>query len=128
MSEAGGGRKVAGGQRSPAGGKSGLHRTGRSITPTRGDPRESATEMTPPMADDARRFGEIRREEAQVRVKSWSKSPRATARRLAARQAPPGASSNRDAHKSGPLEGTTVNNRRDRHPGESARAARQRVA
>src|SRR3954465_618505 len=29
-------------------GKSGHHRAGWSVTPTRGNPRESATEMTPP--------------------------------------------------------------------------------
>jgi len=37
-----------------AGGKSGLHRAGRSLTATRGDPRESATETIPPMAADPR--------------------------------------------------------------------------
>ena len=92
------GRKVAGEQAPFTGGKSGLHRTGRSVTPTRGDPRESATEMTPPMA----RGSQGQRD--QVRVKSWGKSPRATAGRPAARQAPPGASSNRDIVESGPLD------------------------
>jgi hypothetical protein len=46
---AGGGWKVAGEHISFTGGKSGLHRTGRSLTATRGDPRESAAEKTPPM-------------------------------------------------------------------------------
>ena len=33
-------------------GKSGHHRAGRSVTPTRGNPRESATEKTPPKLGD----------------------------------------------------------------------------
>ena len=40
-----------------AGGKSGLHRAGKSVTPTRGDPRESATEITPPKSGALPRKG-----------------------------------------------------------------------
>jgi len=54
MEHAGGGQGIAGERQLFAGGKSGLHRAGRSLTATRGDPRESATETTPPMAADPR--------------------------------------------------------------------------
>ncbi len=53
LSGAGGGWRIAGGQPPSAGGKSGLHKVGRSLTATRGNPRESATETKPPMADEA---------------------------------------------------------------------------
>ena len=59
-------------------GKSGLHRARWSVTPTRGDPRESATESKPPRA-------------SMVRVKRWCKRPPAPRVTGAARQAPPGA-------------------------------------
>ena len=45
-----GGWKVAGEHEPFTGGKSGLHRTGWSLTATRGNSRESAAEITPPMA------------------------------------------------------------------------------
>jgi len=61
-------------------GKSGLHRAGWSVTPTRGDPRESATENRPPAF-------------ALARVKRWGKSPPAPGVTRAARQTPPGARS-----------------------------------
>ncbi len=61
-------------------GKSGLHRAGWSVTPTRGDPRESATEKRPPVL-------------ALARVKRWGKSPPAPGVTRAARQTPPGARS-----------------------------------
>jgi hypothetical protein len=45
---AGEGRVVAPSASGGRGGKSGLRRAGWSVTPTGGDPRESATENTPP--------------------------------------------------------------------------------
>ena len=48
-------------------GTSGLRRAGRWVTPTRGNPRDSATESRPPRA------------RAGVRVKRWGKSPPAAA-------------------------------------------------
>ena len=53
----GGERKIAGGHEPSAGGKSGLRGAGKSVTPTRGDPRESATEITPPKSAAATRKG-----------------------------------------------------------------------
>ena len=54
IERAGGDQGIAGEPKPFAGGKSGLQRAGRSLTATRGDPRESATETTPPMAGDPR--------------------------------------------------------------------------
>jgi hypothetical protein len=75
-------------------GKSGLHRAGWWVTPTRGNPRESATESRPPRA-------------IEVRVKRWCKRPPAPQVTAVARQTPPGArssgSGNRSRRKSGPL-------------------------
>ena len=50
------------------GGKSGLRRAGRWVTPSRGDPKESATEITPPSAI-------VSGEPLSARVKWWGKSP-----------------------------------------------------
>ena len=61
-------------------GRSGLRRAGWSVTPTRGDPRESATENRPP-----------RDLCPGVRVKRWCKRPPAPGVIRAARQTPPGA-------------------------------------
>ena len=47
-------------------GRSGLHRAGRWATPTRGDPRDSATENRPPPRAPR---------SAAVRVKRWCKRP-----------------------------------------------------
>jgi hypothetical protein len=62
-------------------GRSGLRRAGRWVTPTRGNPRDSATENRPPGL-------------AQVRVKRWCKRPPAIRVTGSARQTPPGARSN----------------------------------
>ena len=62
-------------------GTSGLHRAGCWVTPSRGDPQESATENRPPMADSS----------AQVRVKRCGKSAPAPGATPVARQTPPGA-------------------------------------
>jgi len=51
-------------------GKSGLHRAAWWVTPTRGNPRDSATESRPPAASVNPRFTEVR-----VRVKRWCKRP-----------------------------------------------------
>ena len=48
-------------------GRSGLRRAGWWVTPTRGNPRESATERKPPHRPSP--------EERKVRVKRWGKSP-----------------------------------------------------
>src|SRR5262245_66442460 len=61
-------------------GKSGLHRARWWVTPTRGDPRDSATENRPPLP-------------GEVRVKRWCKRPPATRATGSARQTPPGARS-----------------------------------
>jgi hypothetical protein len=62
-------------------GRSGLLRAGRWATPTRSDPRESATENRPPAPEP-------------VRVKRWCKRPPAARATGPARQTPPGARSN----------------------------------
>jgi len=76
-------------------GKSGLHRARWWVTPTRGDPRESATESRPPRA-------------VGVRVKRRCKRPPARQVTAAARQTPPGARSRgpvrRPVRTSGPLD------------------------
>jgi len=64
---------VTAGEVNSVGGKSGLHRAGRWVTPSRGDPKESATEMTPPAAI-------VSGEALQARVKWWGKSPPAAGR------------------------------------------------
>src|SRR5659263_580385 len=64
----------------PRRGTSGLRRARWWVTPTRGDPRDSATENRPP-----RPFGDV------VRVKRWCKRPPAHRVTGAARQTPPGA-------------------------------------
>ena len=61
-------------------GKSGLHRARWWVTPTRGDPRDSATESRPPRA-------------IEVRVKGRCKRPPARQVTAVARQTPPGARS-----------------------------------
>ncbi len=63
-------------------GKSGLHRARWWVTPTRGDPRDSATENKPPVLACA-----------SVRVKRRCKRPPAHRVTGAARQTPPGARS-----------------------------------
>ena len=63
-------------------GRSGLPRAGRWATPTRSDPRDSATENRPPEAV------------LEVRVKRWCKRPPAIRVTGPARQTPPGARSN----------------------------------
>ena len=65
-------------------GKSGLHRAGWWVTPTRGDPRESATESRPPRRAGTR---------GGARVKGCGKSAPAPGVTRAARQTPPGARS-----------------------------------
>jgi hypothetical protein len=65
----------------PVRGTSGLRRAGCWVTPSRGDPQESATESRPPMAG----------EPAQARVKRCGKSAPAPGATRAARQTPPGA-------------------------------------
>ena len=72
-------------------GRSGLHRAGRWATPTRGNPRESATENRPPEPQwSSVETGGV----VQVRVKRWCKRPPATRATGSARQTPPGARSN----------------------------------
>ena len=63
-------------------GRSGLHRARWWVTPTRGDPRDSATENRPPAL-----YG------GQVRVKRWCKRPPAARATGSARQTPLGARS-----------------------------------
>ena len=65
-------------------GKSGLHRARWWVTPTRGDPRESATESRPPRRAGTR---------GGARVKGCGKSAPAPGVTRAARQTPPGARS-----------------------------------
>src|SRR4051794_6332280 len=65
-------------------GRSGLHRARWWATPTRGDPRDSATENRPPSV-------------RAVRVKRWCKRPPAFRVTGTARQTPPGARSRRGA-------------------------------
>src|SRR5450830_843513 len=66
-------------------GTSGLHRAGRWVTPTRGDPRDSATENRPPSDSGP-----------AARVKRWGKSPPAHRVTGTARQTPPGARPDRE--------------------------------
>ena len=73
-------------------GTSGLHRARWWVTPTRGDPRESATENRPPVVG----FGPV-----PVRVKRWCKRPPAPGVTQVARQTPPGARSRRVARYGG---------------------------
>ena len=68
-------------------GTSGLHRAWCWVTPSRGDPQDSATESRPPMARPPGR--------AQVRVKRCGKSAPAPGVTRVALQTPPGARSNR---------------------------------
>src|SRR5438105_15624314 len=70
---AGRGGRVTAGEVNSVGGKSGLRRAGRWVTPSRGDPKESATEIKPPR-------GPVSREVLGVRVKRWGKSPPAAGR------------------------------------------------
>ncbi len=65
-------------------GRSGLRRARWWVTPTRGNPRESATENRPPALSSGRE---------SVRVKRWSKRPPAARATGLARQTPPGARS-----------------------------------
>ncbi len=68
-------------RRRPVRGTSGLHRARCWVTPSRGDPQESATENRPPMAW----------RHVQARVKRCGKSAPAPGATRAARQTPPGA-------------------------------------
>jgi hypothetical protein len=70
----------------PVRGTSGLHRARCWVTPSRGNPQESATENRPPMAGPVAGRGP-----AQVRVKRCGKSAPASGATRAARQTPPGA-------------------------------------
>ena len=74
-------RPRAGLRAAPVRGTSGLHRARCWVTPSRGDPQESATENRPPMAISV----------AQVRVKRCGKSAPAPGVTPAAWQTPPGA-------------------------------------
>ena len=72
--------------------------------------KPGATELAEPLARGASRrgCGRLRARgarPAQERVNAWGRSPRAAAGGPAARQALPGASSNRDAFEGGPPEG-----------------------
>ncbi len=67
------GGRVTAGEVNSVGGKSGLRRAGRWVTPSRGDPKESATEIKPPR-------GPVSREVLTARVKRWGKSPPAAGR------------------------------------------------
>ena len=80
-----------------AGGKSELHRAGCSVTRSRGDAKESATENIPPceMALVPSR---------RVRVKRCGKSAPVPWVTGEARQTPPGARPNREAFEDGPSE------------------------
>jgi hypothetical protein len=80
------GRPRAGRFGAPVRGTSGLHRARCWVTPSRGDPQESATENRPPMAGPVAGRGP-----AQVRVKRCGKSAPAPGATRAARQTPPGA-------------------------------------
>src|SRR2546421_2601446 len=62
------GGRVTAGEVNSVGGKSGLRRAGRWVTPSRGDPKESATEITPLAAI-------VSGGPLSVRVKGWGKSP-----------------------------------------------------
>jgi hypothetical protein len=64
----------------PPRGKSGHRRAGWSVTPTRGNPRESATERTPPTLGLVRRPCR-RRSDEQARLKRCGKSAPASRRR-----------------------------------------------
>ena len=78
-------RPRAGLRAAPVRGTSGLHRARCWVTPSRGDPQDSATESRPPMARTPRGA------QAQVRVKRCGKSAPAPGVTRVARQAPPGA-------------------------------------
>ena len=71
------------------GGKSGLHRTGWSVTPTSRETRESAAENRPPMVVAASAT-------SQVRVKRCGKSAPAVGATRLAWQTPPGARPSRE--------------------------------
>ena len=71
------------------GGKSGLHRAGRWVTPRRGDPRTAPQKANRPAA-------------CGVRVKRWGKSPPDAAVTRHARHTPSGARPNREGGRPGP--------------------------
>ena len=82
---------IAGGN---AGGKSELHRAGCSVTRSRGDVKESATERRPPCEVGDLSHG--------VRVKGCGKSAPVFQATGEAWQTPPGARPNRRAFEGGP--------------------------
>ena len=82
---------IAGGN---ARGKSELHRAGCSVTQSRGDVKESATERKPPL-----REGDLAHE---ARVKGCGKSAPVLQATGEAWQTPPGARPNRRAFEGGP--------------------------
>ena len=79
-------------------GKSGLHRTRWSVTPTGRKARESATESRPPLGSCAR--SNASEGYRAVRVKRCGKSAPAARAIWPARQTPPGARPNREERES----------------------------